>query len=333
MVDRELLKSLKSFASKINAASWDLLNQLKDMEPQPETPPEQAQPEPEPAVQETKPEPATPPEERPTPDFAELKQLLLDKKWPVAVPEGLICDEQSDDDKMERAEGILDLIVEENLDNKKFLDFGCGEGHLVKKAWERKPRMAFGYDIAAIGPLEWEKREDNYLLTTNWDRIKRNAPFEVIVLYDVLDHIVDEDPVEVLKRIKEVKTDTGKVYVRCHPWVSRHGGHLYKKINKAFVHLVFSEEELLELGYGKPEPTLKLMHPATSYREMFEKAGFKRISEEIIEEKPEHFFVGNQGVRGRIQDFWKDSYQEGLRSGKVFPGFQTGQSFIDYVLT
>jgi len=56
----------------------------------------------------------------------ELVNLLNSKAWPHAVDPALICDISSEQDKEDRAEGILDLIIDIHLENLKFLDFGCG---------------------------------------------------------------------------------------------------------------------------------------------------------------------------------------------------------------
>ena len=269
------------------------------------------------------------------PQFEELKKLLFSDQWPIAVPRELICDESSEEDKKERADGIIDLIVNDSVQNKTFLDFGCGEGHLPVSAASRQAKMAVGYDIKESGVLKWETREQatNCLLTTNWNKVLEHAPYDTILLYDVLDHLASQEEMhEVMRKIKAIKSPKGKVYVRCHPFCNRHGGHLYKKINKALIHLVFSEDELKALGCPLEIQCLKLMHPAFIYRQVFEKTGFKKLSEEIINEMPEEFFMKNPLVRPRIQKFWKTSTEEKLKTGKVFPGFQTGMSFVDFVL-
>ena len=265
-------------------------------------------------------------------DFEKLKQLLFSEKWPRAVPRELICDESSEKDKTERADGILDLLIDEPLKGKAFLDFGCGEGHVTKQAALRKVASSVGYDVTTSPPFTWEE-EDGGLLTTNWDAVKSKGPYDVILVYDVLDHLGSLDGMNAaLTQLKDVKTPEGKIYVRCHPFCSRHGGHLYKKINKAFVHLVFTPAELKELECPLEDEFCRLMHPALTFREAFAEAGLRKTNEEIISEMAEQFFVKNKMVKNRIQKYWENSYQDGLRDGSVFPGFQTAQSFIDFVL-
>ena len=66
--------------------------------------------------------------------FESLKKALFSSRWPEAVNPNLICNPNSETDKKERGVGIIELIVEENIKNGKFLDYGCGEGHCVNAA-------------------------------------------------------------------------------------------------------------------------------------------------------------------------------------------------------
>ena len=95
--------------------------------------------------------------------------LLKSDEWPEAVPEFLIC-EDTEEDKSDRAEGILDFMGLD-LDGKKFLDFGCGEGHVAMKAAE-SAKVSVGYDQCNTGELIWES-EGSYLLTCDFGGSKK----------------------------------------------------------------------------------------------------------------------------------------------------------------
>ncbi len=172
-------------------------------------------------------------------DFSQLQDLLKSDKWPEAVLEFQIADDTSEEDKTDRAEGIIDILIEESLEGKRFLDFGCGEGHSVKYSSEENASVSVGYDIKSTGKLPWEQ-DGKFLLTTEFEKVLDKGPFDIVLIYDVLDHA--EDPMDVLLKASSVLSPTGTIYLRCHPFSSRHGGHCYRKLNKAFVHLVFSEE-------------------------------------------------------------------------------------------
>ena len=243
-----------------------------------------------------------------------LLDLLMSNEWPEATPTFLIC-EDSEDDKMERAEGILDYIGDD-LTNKKVLDFGCGEGHVALKASETAIKSV-GYDIVQSGVLAWELG-DKCLLTTDFAKVVADGPYDFIILYDVLDHC--KDPVVALNQVKSVCTPETKIFVRCHSWMSRHGSHLYKQLNKAWVHLFFTEDELVKMGL-KLEFIFKYFFPIKTQQDWFAVAGFNTVSSDVIKTAVEPFFRRPE-LTARIPSEFNG----------VFPEFQMSQVFNDYTL-
>lgn len=239
-----------------------------------------------------------------------LFNLLNSTNWPEAVSEFLICSD-SDDGKNERAEGILDYIGE-TIQNKTILDFGCGEGHVATKAAETAKKV-IGYDIAQTGTLPWGE-----LLTTDFSKVQENGPYDIIIMYDVLDHC--KDPVAALKQIFSVCDSQTKIFVRCHSWMSRHGSHLYKQLNKAWAHLIFTEDELSSLGI-KTEFIQKTYFPLQAQKEWFEGGGLRIIKSDIIKSIIEPFFRKKELSERLTKQF----------DGK-FPEWQISQLFNDYVL-
>lgn len=257
-------------------------------------------------------------------DFEILKDLLFSEKWPEAVFAAQIADENSEKDKEERAEGICDILLPP-LENKKFLDFGCGEGHAAKYMG-KNCSLSIGYDMIknSKSNLKWEEKEDNCLLTTDFQKVRENGPYDAILLYDVLDHAKEEE--EVLSKAKSVLTDSGKIYLRCHPWTGRHGGHMYRKINKAFVHLVFLDDELNELGI-QPEYINKFTAPIANYYRIIKNSQLNIEQEEIDSQEVESFFSQHPLVRKRILDSF------GIKEwSESKPVFQMSQCFVDFVL-
>jgi len=126
-----------------------------------------------------------------------------------------------------------------------------------------------------------------------------------------------------LIKAKSVLSDNGKIYLRCHPWCGRHGGHYYRQINKAFVHLVFTEQELNNMGYVLEERNNNVLFPIRDYQELFRKCGINKESEDIEKQTYEDFFDKNQIVANRIKTLF------GIND---FPKFQIEQCFHDYVL-
>lgn len=265
-------------------------------------------------------------------EFEELRGLLQSSDWPPAINPGLICDISSEQDKQDRAEGILDIIIDMHLEGLKMLDFGCGEGHVVSRSTNQNPELAVGYDI--LESTRWsDLSNEKTLFTSNWTDVVKNGPYSVILMYDVIDHIVNEDPIELLKRLRPLLKPNGKVYVRCHPWCSRHATHLYHDLNKAYAHLVFSEQELQNLGHFGGQKVKRVIHPILSYNDMFVQSGFRLSAQpQIMREPIEPFFVNTPVVTNRIKANWKDSHEQHLRDGSGFPFIQMEQQFLDYIL-
>lgn len=245
-----------------------------------------------------------------------LIDLLLSDDWPDAVPPFLICSD-SEEDKTERAEGILDYI-NFDLTNKRICDFGCGEGHLAIAASE-KASFSAGFDIRRSGQKEWEK-DGKYLLTNDFERLKACGMFDYIVLYDVLDHSVN--PLEVLENVTSISHKGTKVFVRCHSWMSRHGGHLYQKLNKAWAHLIFTSAEIRLMGF-EPEYIYKTYFPLATHEGWFKSLNIKVESHDIVKTVVEPFFKRPE-FNSRLP------YR--LFSGK-FPEWQMSQVFNDYYLS
>ena len=248
-----------------------------------------------------------------------LLDVLASPMWPEAVPSFLIC-EDKEEDRQDRAEGILDFVYQ-NLDiditRKKFLDFGCEAGHVALEAG-KKALKSVGYDIKKYGNYTWEETDSNCFLTTDFEKVKENGHYHFIMLYDVLDHV--ENPVEVLKQVRSVCTSNSVVFLRFHSWMSRHGAHLYKKFNKAWIQLVFSEDELKLMGLV-PETVQRYIRPIATQKGFIEEAGFNVIKESIETSAVEPFFKESVLKSRFFSNF-----------GTEFPEFQMSQSFNDYLI-
>ena len=267
-------------------------------------------------------------------EFDYLKNLLESENWPEAVLSFQIADEKSEADKSDRAEGIADVLLPD-LQGVKFLDFGCGEGHISRYCAE-KSSLSVGYDIVnPTGSLfKWDELDNNLLLTTNFEKVKEQGPYDVILLYDVLDHCKTSNAshhdsiIEVLSQVKSVLSPEGKIYLRFHPWCSRHGGHLYRKLNKAYIHLIFSEQELNSLGL-EVDFTHKVLFPLLTYNKAIKSTNLNIISTDIDKQYLESFFSTDPVIKKRLISIF------GLKSwgDKGAPEFQTSQCFVDYILS
>lgn len=256
--------------------------------------------------------------------FEALNKALNSDKWPEAVNRGLICQPDNENDKIDRGKGIVELMIEENIDGLKVLDFGCGEGQCALAASDQQPTLVVGYDISE-SPKWNDYKKDNLIYTTDFIEVVEHAPYDVIIIFDVLDHIQHPDsPATMLKKAKQVLSEKGKIYMRCHPFTSRHATHLYHELNKAYVHLVFTEEELATiLPESKwKEPNIGVTYPIKTYADYINEAGLKVVNRRDIKDKVESFFKIPK-IAERI-----------MKRTRMpsFPEHQMSLQFIDYVL-
>jgi SAM-dependent methyltransferase len=216
----------------------------------------------------------------PAEEYADLKTIF--DQWPAAVPPEMICDIESEEDKTIRAEEITSNFINTDLKHMRFLDCGCGEGHLARHV-AQKAAFSVGYDIA----LEKTKRQrtKKLLLTSSFEEVKDFAPYDYIMLFDALDHC--SDPLQLLKDLKSISKANTIIKIRCHPHASRHGGHQYRTLNLAYLHLVLRPEELKKHGL---EPDVAALYSELDYRDWFEKIEAQVTLYRPVKMEVEHFF-------------------------------------------
>jgi hypothetical protein len=111
------------------------------------------------------------------------------------------------------------------------------------------------------------------------------------LLYDVIDHLEGVDPGATIKSVADLLHKGGIMHCRCHPWTSRHGGHLYEQRNLAYLHLMMTTAELVEAGI-KVEPNLKITKPLALYEGWFKAAGLTIEKKKVTTESPPDFVTG-----------------------------------------
>lgn len=248
-------------------------------------------------------------------ELKELKAFLSSDEWPPAVEPSAIVDTK--EKAIDRAKVILDLVVGEQLEGRNFLDFGCGDGDVAVVAHTRGA-ISVGYDINT------EFKLDGPLFTNDFEVARKNGPYDIILLHDVLDHIQSIDPITAMQQVRSMLKNSGRVYVRNHPWCARHGGHLYQKINKAFVHLVFDEIELVRIGGYESEHNVKVTRPMETYRNWFQESGFDIISEIPIKTPVEESLLKPSFANQRLEEKWKDRPTEMRGDMEI--------EFVEYIL-
>ena len=198
-----------------------------------------------------------------------IDNLILSDLWPNEVAPSLIV--RNEQQITIRAKSIAHSYGLHKMHGKKFLDFGCGNGAVVIEAC-KMGLFAFGYDHVQ----QWSDLVDNFSIDK--DYILSNGPYDIISLYDVIDHIMTHDEaVEAMSFVRGCATSDTVINVRCHPWTSRHGGHLYETINRAYAHILLSEEEYQKHATVKVR---KITRPLAEYAKIFQKAGLIVCNEE-----------------------------------------------------
>ena len=213
----------------------------------------------------------------------ELKRLLVSPDWPDAICIDSLCVDEYD--KRNRASSILEVLKIFDIDpkDKKCLDYGYGEKYLVE-AMAQTAKLSVGYD-----------------LSDSWDAIQQET-YDIVVLYDVLDHAEQETPVEILQKIQSVVHENSLIYIHFHPWCCKHGAHLYRSINKAYIQLFFSKDELKEMGCIL-SPATEIIYPIRTYKQWIKDAGFKIAESEIHRGIVSDFFR-QEPLLGKLEKIW-----------------------------
>ena len=250
-----------------------------------------------------------------------IEKLILSEFWPKAVPDSMIV--RSQEAVSHRSKAIITSFIG-NLENKKFLDYGCGDGSCVITA-AVQANYAAGFDIKEND--EWI---DGINLTTDFSKIKENGPYDVILLYDVFDHIPEDQINGCLNQIHSVCHPKTKIRVRCHPWTSIHGGHIYESINKAYAHLFLSNDQL-----EKYQATFvrKITRPMKVYNSAWEQANFVVEKTETHKINWEHNNIGEFFGESDISNFLNTESPQKLLGSQEWQKTVLPVEFIDFTLT
>jgi len=222
-----------------------------------------------------------------------LPVSMDDPEWPAALPESSIV--RTDSQKWARANTILTKF--ETIKGP-ILDFGCGEGHTTI-ALNDQDIKCIGYDRVLND--SWTKISSSTgVFTTDWDTVVENGPYESILLHDVLDHLEEESIEDVMKKVTNCLVENGRAYVMVHPYSSRHGGHLYEKNNKAYLHLLLTSEEIAN-EYPEAPANQRIVKPQGQYQKYLTQ-DFTIVEKKVIPQTLEPWVVKN--LVPTIRELW-----------------------------
>lgn len=241
--------------------------------------------------------------------------------WPLAVPVHMIVNNDDPMIKQFRAIQVIG-IMGVPLSGLRVLDFGCGDGYISQEMAATSDRVV-GYDTKTH--KYWSNHKaGNLTLTTDINEVTANAPYDLILGYDVFDHLENADLDNAVKFIHNSLTADGRAFFRFHPWTARHGSHLYDKLNKAFVHLVLTPDELAQRGLI-PEYNVKIVRPVATYDSLITKNNFSILKRKGYTEEVESFFDDNLVERINKVCYRGKADKEAIK--KIM-----GLQFIDYTV-
>lgn len=149
----------------------------------------------------------------------------------------------------------------------KILDYGCGDG-LTVNTLRHMGKSAIGYDV---------KNTEEEFCYDDFDIVIEQAPFHLISVYDVIDHINIDGINQMFNRLRKVIHGNGKIFIRVHPFCSIDGTHSFSPVNLAYMHLCLTPEEMKTQGI-KDWTGLKVVRPLDFYDTLISRGGFKTIS-------------------------------------------------------
>lgn len=242
---------------------------------------------------------------------------IFNDSWPEAVNDSLIVDKNDASSRSFRAIQILNMISKAGVEIKnasKVLDYGCGDGTVAFQNHLGRTGVTVAYDRKDPSVISSDSR---LILTSQYNDVTANSPYDVIILYDVLDHLEGVDPVEFLKSVGSLLAKNGRIFMRLHPWTARHGAHLYEyeldrsntalmhlprkryPANKAYVHLALTTDEMVKLSINPDKiagPNLKVNRPLAFYSSLIEKSGL------IVEKCKKHNTIVEPFFSGEVLD-------------------------------
>lgn len=255
-----------------------------------------------------------------TVDLSTIGDLL--SSWPKAVEDSLIIDQNNQESLKYRAVQVMSVLPM-NIKGLNVLDMGCGSGHTaIEMACQAKSVTA--YDINNPASDIKEKIPSNLSFADSLKDVETKGKFDLIVLYDVVDH-TKGDPLELINKCKDLLKEDGVIFLRAHPWVSNTGGHLYETHNYAYLHLYLTPNEMSKLGYKLPY-NIKVTRPMAVYEDWFKKANLKILSRKIKAQPIKDILKDEQILKRIIQVTWAGKMDE-KQAVKILMN-----DTIDYVL-
>lgn len=224
-------------------------------------------------------------------ELTELRLQARSDSWPPSLDP-----KETETDRLRSFLGSISVPIKSH----KVLEFGgCDNNLATMLKNECGAAKVYSYDVDLCKYNEQTVSDPAIILTDNFRLIQHNGVYDIVVINDIIDHL--EKPVYWLKQLADlINQDSGRIFIRCHPYTSKNGTHLGEQMNKAFLHLVFSDDELATLGITS-KYTMKILDLSSSYQRFFEEAGLKIVRENIKKCSVDSIFLTDSRITGRIK--------------------------------
>lgn len=150
-------------------------------------------------------------------------------------------------------QNYLDYTDKETMFREKnVLDIGCGAGGKSLYYASLGAKHVFGVDVVENYKEESEKLAEKLGLADKFSFLTADAKelpypdntFDTVIMNDAMEHV--GDPAGVLREVIRVLSPGGKIYINFPPYNHPFGAHLSDAINIPWVHLFFSDKDLIK---------------------------------------------------------------------------------------
>lgn len=137
-----------------------------------------------------------------------------------------------------------------NVEDKRILDFGCGEGFQALAMAKQYARFVAGIDIVPSNVAGAKTRAaemglDNVLFCDSLSELQGDN-FDVVISQNSFEHV--SDPKGILSCFRELIHDRGYVYISFGPpWYSPYGAHTRMFCKFPWIHLIFREKAVMDI--------------------------------------------------------------------------------------
>ncbi|MCL2063201.1 MAG: class I SAM-dependent methyltransferase [Candidatus Cloacimonetes bacterium] len=126
---------------------------------------------------------------------------------------------------------VLGFLSNKSQIGYKILDYGCGTGYFISQINELFPDIAIGFE-----PIISATYQENLAIYKNFNDVKIHAPFKIITLFEVLEHLQWNEINDILNRCRNVLLPDGAVFIsvpiELGPAVIFKEIHRYKRTKK-----------------------------------------------------------------------------------------------------